>query len=92
MGEGRKFDKDKIQYDLICPFFLEDVARVLTHGAIKYDRYNWKGVESHRYVAALMRHFEAFRKGESFDNDSGCHHLAHAAVNIMFLYCLGKGD
>ena len=40
--EGKKFDTDKPQYDLIDPHALEDFAKVLTVGAQKYDRYNIK--------------------------------------------------
>ena len=87
---GRKYDKEKEQYDLVDPFALEDMARVLTYGAIKYDRYNWKNVEEHRYVSALMRHLQAYRKGEKLDDESGISHLAHVMVNAMFLYCFEK--
>ena len=90
MGEGKKFDIDKIQYDLIDPLALEDMARVLTLGAKKYDRYNWQNVEEYRYIAALMRHFQAYRKGEKFDSESGVAHLAHVLVNAMFLYCFER--
>ncbi len=87
VNKGIKFDFDKLQYDLIDPYALEDMAKVLTLGAKKYDRYNWKNVEEYRYVAASMRHFEAYRKGEICDPESGVSHLAHAMVNLMFLYC-----
>ena len=62
--EGKKFDTDKPQYDLIDAHALEDLAKVLTIGAQKYDRYNWVKVEPHRYEAALLRHIQAWRMGE----------------------------
>lgn len=92
MSEGKKFDTDKIQYDLIDQYALEDMAKVLTFGASKYGRYNWKGVEECRYQAALMRHFESYRKGEKSDSESGVSHLAHVLVNAMFLYCFEKEE
>ena len=85
--EGKKFDTDKIQYDLVDASFLEDVAKVLTIGAQKYDRYNWKKVSPHRYEAALLRHIQAWRMGEMCDPETEIAHLAHAAANLMFLYC-----
>jgi len=88
---GKKYDSGKLQYDLIDTYALEDMAKVLTLGAEKYDRYNWKNVEEHRYVAAMMRHFEAYRKGELYDPESGLSHLSHAMVNLMFLYCFERG-
>tara|TARA_B100000131_G_C18096323_1_gene604164 strand:+ start:1459 stop:1737 length:279 start_codon:yes stop_codon:yes gene_type:complete len=90
MNQGIKFDFDKVQYDLLDPYALEDMAKVLTMGAKKYGRYNWKNVDEHRYVAAMMRHFEAYRKGEPCDPESGLSHLAHAMVNLMFLYNFEK--
>jgi hypothetical protein len=84
---GRKFDNDKLRYDLLDPFFEEAVVDVLTHGAKKYEDNNWKSVEPFydRYYAALRRHILAWRKGEKIDPDSGRPHLAHALCNIYFL-------
>jgi len=85
--EGKKFDTNKAQYDLVDAKFLDDLAKVLTIGAQKYDRYNWIKVEKHRYEAALLRHIQAWRMKEQTDPETGIHHLAHAAANLMFLYC-----
>ena len=41
---GRKFDQDKPHMALLPPYALEAVARVLTYGAQKYERDNWKYV------------------------------------------------
>jgi len=82
---GRKFDNDKLRMDLIPPEAIEELAKVLTYGANKYEAHNWMGVESHRYIAALMRHINAWRKGEECDQESGLKHLSHALCNITFL-------
>ena len=89
-SEGRKFDGNKPMYDLIDADALEQLARVLTQGAIKYDRYNWKNVEPHRYEAALFRHLQAWRQGEESDRESQCHHMAHVMCNAMFLFCFDR--
>jgi hypothetical protein len=86
--EGMKFDEGKLLYsllerDLAGP--VEDVVKVITHGAKKYAARNWQKVEKHRYEDALGRHLAAWRKGELQDKDSGLPHLAHAACNILFL-------
>lgn len=87
--EFTKFDDAKLRYDLIPPEFLEGVAKVLTDGAAKYAPNNWrKNTELWRYEAAMMRHFEAYRKGELIDPDSGSPHLMHAATNLLFLSSL----
>lgn len=82
-----KYDKDKLQYSLIDPFFIEGVTEVLTYGANKYYRDNWKKVNSvNRYVDALERHVVAYRKGEIKDPESKLSHLLHATCCLMFLY------
>ena len=82
-----KYDKDKLQYSLIDPFFIEGVTEVLTYGANKYYKDNWKKVDSvDRYVDALERHVIAYRKGETKDPESKLSHLLHAACCLMFLY------
>ena len=82
-----KHDHGKPRYSLVPPLALEGVANVLTFGAEKYEANSWQMVEDHsRYMDALIRHLEAVRKGETHDEESGIHHMAHVAVNAMFLY------
>jgi len=84
---GIKFDNDKPDYSLIPPNALEDVVKVLTIGAKKYDRHNWKKLDNidDRYFAAAQRHLWALQKGETFDDETGIHHGAHAICCMMFL-------
>lgn len=83
--EGKKFDTGKARWDLLPYAQLEKGVEVLTFGSIKYGDNNWKGVETHRYKSALMRHLVAYFKGETFDEESKKEHLAHALCNILFL-------
>jgi len=87
MTEGRKDDQEKTQYDLVPPFALEEIAKVMTFGAKKYAPNNWQHVDNAkaRYTGAAMRHIEAFRQGVENDDETGLHHLAHAACCLMFL-------
>ena len=84
--EGRKFDKDKLRWELLPLYPIEETIKVLGYGAIKYDDHNWKFVDNlyDRYYAALMRHVTAWRKGESKDIETDLHHLAHAMCCILF--------
>ncbi|MGL4678350.1 MAG: dATP/dGTP diphosphohydrolase domain-containing protein, partial [Plesiomonas shigelloides] len=63
------------------------VARVLTFGAEKYGRDNWRGLDDSdtRYMDAALRHINAVRRGETHDVESGEHHLAHAVCCLMFM-------
>lgn len=85
---GRKFDGGKLEYGLLPPLALEETVKVLTFGAQKYERDNWKKVpdSKRRYFDAMERHIWAWKKGEQLDPESGIHHLAHAMCCLMFLY------
>lgn len=137
-GQGKKYDGDKLRYDLLpadimlmlfdevndpkvhIPYYvyegnwlkvlyftlayyqsemkqtteeaLEALCEIITYGANKYEANNWQQVESHRYVAAYMRHYIAYTKGEAKDEESGFHHLAHAMCNAMFLVWKDKHE
>lgn len=84
---GKKFDDGKPRYDLIPPVVLEQLAAVLTFGAKKYGPNNWQSVPDakNRYYSAMMRHVEADRGGEVFDEESGLPHLTHALACVTFL-------
>lgn len=65
---------------------LEQVANVMTMGAKKYSRCNWKMVDDkERYISACLRHLLAYSNGEHFDSESGLNHLAHAVCSLLFL-------
>jgi len=92
MTEGRKDDGGKRRYDLIPPEVLASLADVLTFGGAKYAPNNWQLVPDgkSRYYAAMMRHVEAWRSGESKDPESGLSHLAHAFCCLAFLVWLDR--
>ena len=87
-NNGRKFDGGKLEYGLLPPLALEETVKVLTFGAQKYERDNWKKVpdSKRRYFDAMERHIWAYKRGEQMDPESGIHHLAHAMCCLMFLY------
>jgi len=91
MSKGIKWDHDKPRFDLIPPYIEEEVAKVLTFGARKYAPDNWKKVPDgkRRYLSAIRRHYQAFRKGEQLDPETGLHHMAHLICCAMFL---GEAD
>lgn len=83
---GRKDDQEKPDMDLLSPFALEKVAQVMTYGKRKYGANNWRGgIVYSRLLAAIMRHLNSYRKGESKDPETGLSHLAHASCGLMML-------
>ena len=84
--DGRDGDNPKLMYDLLDTYAIEDLVKVLTHGAQKYSSNNWHKCKGRlRYYAAAMRHLEAWRKGEDIDADSGLPHIGHAMCCLMFI-------
>jgi hypothetical protein len=83
-SKGTKFDSEKPPLDLVDRVALVELARVLAHGAKKYDTWNWrKGLTQRQTCAAALRHIYAHLDGEDLD-ESGLPHLAHAFCEIMF--------
>jgi len=87
---GTKHDSGKLRWDLLPWDAAEEVVKILTFGAKKYDDRNWeKGISYSRLFAALQRHLTAwFQYRIERDTESGLHHLAHAACCLMFLLAL----
>jgi hypothetical protein len=83
---GTKHDGGKPDLSLI-PYSAQCVeAKVFQFGAAKYERDNFKkGMESHRLVAAAMRHIGAYWEGEDLDPESGLPHLGHARCCLAML-------
>ncbi|ASJ79193.1 hypothetical protein P26059A_0041 [Curvibacter phage P26059A] len=93
---GRKFDSGKPMYALLPTNALEEVVKVLTVGAVRYNepigQENWRLVPDadFRYYNATQRHIMAVKKGERLDLDkddskgTNCYHLACAITSLMF--------
>lgn len=95
---GLRFNTGKLPLDQIPPAFLFELAKVFQHGEKKYTKNNWlKGMAWTVCIGCIFRHVLAWVLGERNDQESGCHHLAHAAWNCMALfvyetYKLGTDD
>jgi len=75
----------KVQINLVPPSSVIYQALAMEDGAVKYGPYNWRAnkVIASIYVAAAMRHLQAWYDGEENASDSKKPHLGHA------LACLG---
>lgn len=86
-AQGIKKDDGKPPLDLVDPYFLEDVSKVLAHGAAKYGLNNYrKGMALGKALAGVLRHSFAILRGEYVDPESGLSHAAHAACGLMFTH------
>jgi len=86
---GLKFDSTKPDYSLLDFPYIESLIAVLTHGAAKYTRDNWKlfhPSDIPRFASAIMRHTAAILQGELIDPDSGLPHASHIAAEAMFIH------
>lgn len=85
--KGVKHDGGKPDYSLVPPLAQDEFVRVLTFGADKYGRDNWRKLEDlrNRYIAAAGRHLNAIMRGELRDPESGLLHSAHLQSCAAFL-------
>ena len=95
-GQSKRFNegKPKLSYILKYTHVLEAFSRVMELGAYKYGDDNWKlgGKPDGEYIDSMTRHLTAWLKGEKYDPDSGCNHLAHAIWNLCTLLELNHPD
>ena len=83
---GVKHDGEKPRMDLLDPYAMEQLARVLTFGAKKYAAHNWRGgLHKSRLLAAALRHLFAYLGNQDTDPETGISHIAHAMCCCMFL-------
>ncbi len=83
---GKKYDAEKVDMDLVSPYAIEKIAQVMTYGKKKYGANNWRaGITFDRLLAAVLRHINAYRKGQTLDPETGLSHLAHAACGLSML-------
>lgn len=96
----KKYDSDKPRMDLIRPEFTLALGEALAYGAKKYeeprgDIPNYLKGDGFNYstiIGSLERHIAAFKSGQDLDEESGLNHLAHAAINLMFLHTYTISD
>lgn len=95
--EAARFNEGKPRLSYFRRSFqkmVEGIAWVKTFGANKYEEDNWRsgGKPDAEYWDSMDRHIDYFLNGEVYDQDSGCHHLAHACWNLCALLELNYPD
>lgn len=78
----------------LSPGFLWEMGLAQTHGDTKYAPGNWHAGKEHReeYIGALLRHLLTYWAGETYDRETGLHHMAHLALSAMFLHWFDEGE
>jgi hypothetical protein len=85
---GSKGSKNS-RLDLIPAEPLDELSRVYGMGAEKYSDVNYlRGYNYRLSLGAMLRHIQAWNLGEDYDEESGLHHLAHAAwhCNTLMMF------
>lgn len=85
-GGGLRFNAGKNRLDLIPPEWPWALGDVTTKGSYKYEERNWeRGMKWSIMIGCALRHIYKFAAGERYDPETGCHHLAMAAWNVLAL-------
>lgn len=82
--QGGKQSYQPGAFELLPPIALTEVAKVLEHGAAKYDAWNWTAIPSHMHLRSCMGHLFSFIAGDTTEGGDRYHHLTHAATRILF--------
>lgn len=83
---GERHTAGKNRLDLLPWDALWALGEVYTAGTKKYADRNWeKGLSWMETVGCLWRHLLKWLVGLRIDEETGCHHLALAAWNVMAL-------
>lgn len=91
---GIKYDirDDKLRWDLLPLKEIEDIVKVYHEGAKKYGENTWQNLDNayQRYKGALLRHLLEYEKGNRYDEETGCAHLAQVAWNAIAMLHVDK--
>lgn len=73
-------------YSLIPWEQMQEVAKLYSFGANKYNAHNWRnGYDWSLSFASLIRHATAWWSGEFDDDESGCDHMASVVFHALAL-------
>lgn len=85
----------KLPLHLCSPVAMAHWSLAQYAGLIKYGAWNWReaGVRASTYIAAMLRHIEAYSSGEEHDPVDGTYHLGNimaCASILMEARVMGK--
>ncbi len=84
--KGLRYNEGKNRMGLLSPNLVREISKVLTFGANKYSADNYAlGMRWSKVIDSLERHWQEFKAGNDYDEESGELHLAHLGCNLQFL-------
>lgn len=84
-------DAGKSRFELICYESHVSEANGMEYGAIKYARDDWRlGMVASKLVGSIMRHITKYSDVETYDIESGLHHMDHLNADGGILAWLVK--
>ncbi len=77
----------KVPLHEIPPVAEAHISCAFYDGDLKYGFRNWRQseIDALTYIAATLRHLQAWAEKEEYAEDSGVHHLGHAGACIALL-------
>lgn len=86
-SQSARHNQGKVQLREVDPAFIIGLGEVLTAARGFYDEGNWqKETKFSTPYESAQRHLLKFWSGQELDDQTGKHHLLHAATNLMFLF------
>ena len=83
---GGKQSQVLYRFDLVDPFAMFKMCRVLQKGAEKYGEENWRQIPVRDHLNHLLIHVYAYLAGDTQDD-----HLTHALCRAMFAVAVDRG-
>ena len=90
-GDEMRLDDGKLRFDLIPEPAMQELAKLYTKGAEKYSPWGWaKGMAYSRVIGAMFRHIYKYIAGETYDEETGCHHMIAVGWGAFAIVCYDK--
>lgn len=85
-GGGQRKNEGKLPMELVPVSTAISLAKVLQVGAKKYSKNNWRrGMSWTTIMGCIERHYNAFKAGEDYDEETGMRHIELLLCNVAFL-------
>tara|TARA_R100000306_G_scaffold61740_2_gene65287 strand:+ start:512 stop:904 length:393 start_codon:yes stop_codon:yes gene_type:complete len=91
-ADVKKLQKSLEQLQLIPTLALHEILKVLVQGKETHTPFEWTTQSFSYHREHFQEHFTEGLTGQSIDEDSGLHNLAHAICRLMFMLNIRLGE